>query len=85
MNVNGAAEVCDLNATAAGIYGEAATLIGDKIQNAEVLLSVGAKDLTSVDGQYAFNGNALFTDYEIKAQKNDDHRGEGTIDHIDKG
>ncbi len=83
LNVNGAVEVCDLNATAANIGGNAAMFNGDKIQNAEVLLNVGAKDLTSVSGQYAFNGNALFSSYEIKAQKNDDYiNGVSTLDLV---
>ncbi len=73
LNVNGAAEVCDLNSTAA-VIGGIVSLHGteDRVESAEIALNVGAKDLTGVEGTYAFNGNAMFQSYEIAAKKNDD-------------
>ena len=73
LNVNGAAEQCDLNSTAATIAGSTSTLSGDMIESAEVTLNVGARDLTSVEGQYMFTNNELSRAYDIKAEKNDDY------------
>ena len=72
LNVNGAQEQCDFNATAAAIAGRTATLDGDMIESAEVILNVGARDLTSLEGTYMFTGNALSRSYDITAEKNDD-------------
>ena len=73
MNVNGSQEQCDFNATAAAIAGSTATLSGDMIESAEVILNVGARDLTSLEGTYMFTGNALSRSYDITAEKNDDY------------
>lgn len=83
LNVNGAAEVCDLNSTAALIGGELATPQGDMVESAEVLLNVGSKDLTSVQGSYAFANNPLNANYDIRAEKNDDYiNGISTLDLV---
>jgi len=83
LNVNGAAEQCDLNSTAAFISGTVESNLGDMIESAEVALNVGARDLTEVSGQYMFSGRALNQSYDIKAEKNDDYlNGVSTLDLV---
>ncbi len=69
LDVNGATDVCELNGSGARIEGEVATAFGDMVEGTEVALSVGAKDLTSVDGKYAFMHNAMNISYDIRARK----------------
>ena len=83
LNVNGAAEVCDLNSTAAAIQGHVFNRSNDMIESAEIALNVGSKDVTDVQGSYAFNGNPLFQSYEVRAEKLDNPlNGVSTLDLV---
>ncbi|MFT4567196.1 MAG: hypothetical protein ACI9FN_002160, partial [Saprospiraceae bacterium] len=56
----------------ARISGEIFTNGGTMIEKAQVTLNRSYTDMTSTDGQYAFNNNALNQDYELAPAKNDD-------------
>ena len=70
------------DAEAAAISGEIATATGDMVESATVTTNVGAKDLTNVDGKYAFN-SAVNNQYRVRASKSDDYmNGVSTLDLV---
>ncbi len=83
LNVNGAQDICNFNSGAALISGLVITPFGDRVEQTEISLNVGAKDLTDVDGTYAFNGNEMYLSYDLKAQKDVDYaNGISTLDLV---
>ena len=80
VDSNGA---CGDGATgAAVIAGELATEQGDMVELAEVFM--GEKSMmTGVNGQYAFDNNAMGLSYTLEASKNDNHlNGVSTLDLV---
>ncbi len=70
------------NSGAALIAGEIRTESGDMVESAEVSLNTSARNLTSVEGKYAFNVNAN-ANYAVKATKNNDFmNGVSTLDLV---
>ncbi len=72
----------DTNTGAAAILGEVRTEAGDMVESAEVSLNTAARNMTSVEGKYAFNVNAN-ADYSVKAKKDNDYmNGVSTLDLV---
>jgi hypothetical protein len=75
-------DYCGNSGTGASLVGNLFTEDKSAVENAEVFM--GDKSMmTGVDGQYAFDNNAMGLSYALEAAKNDDHlNGVSTLDLV---
>ena len=74
LSIEDANKVCanDTTLEAAAISGFVMTYKGDMVEDARVVLNVGAENYTDENGAYAFRNNELYSSYKMISQKNDD-------------
>lgn len=84
LRIDDNSNVCpDVDGGAAAISGVVATATGDKVESAKVSLNGTATSTTKVDGIYAFASNPMYSNYSVRAEKNDDFmNGVSTLDLV---
>ena len=84
VRIDDAGDHCfDIDQGGVLIGGSLSTELGDRIETAVVALNDQNMMVTGVEGTYAFDNNAIYNDYTVTPEKNDDHlNGVSTLDIV---